>query len=132
MTCVLNRLDDGPTGLETWEIILDYATDSVFGAVGRPGSIVLANVHPGELCAGRPCPIHNQTDHHMRDWPLLWRDDRGIFERVCPHGVGHPDPDQLDYWRETGQDAQAIHGCEGCCEPRLVDAVIPDDFGPED
>jgi hypothetical protein len=56
MTCVLNRLGDGPTGLETWEIILDYSTDSAFGAVLRPGSIVLANVHPGELCARRLVP----------------------------------------------------------------------------
>jgi hypothetical protein len=120
VTCVLNRLDDGPTGLETWEIILDYWADPTFGAIvraGRPARIELHNVHPGELCAGRPCPIHGPTDHHMRDWPLLWRDDRGIFERICEHGVGHPDPDQLDYWRETGQGWQASHGCDRCCTP---------------
>lgn len=115
MSVVMVRLEDGPTGLETWEIILDYATDSTWGAVRKPGSITLTAVHPGELCAGRPCPIHNPTEHKMRDWPLLWRDDRGIFERVCKHSVGHPDPDQLDYWRETGQRHQAVHGCDGCC-----------------
>jgi hypothetical protein len=77
--------------------------------------LVLRNVHPEDRCAGRPCVIHNRSDHPMRGWPLLWRDDRGIFERVCPHHVGHPDPDQLGYWRETGQTAQGVHGCDGCC-----------------
>lgn len=53
----------------------------------------------------------------MRDWPLHWREDRPlpIFERVCEHGVGHPDPDQEDYWRETDQLWQMIHACCGCC-----------------
>jgi hypothetical protein len=79
--------------------------------------LVLHNIHPEDRCAGRPCVIHNRSDHHMRGWRLLWRDDRGIFERVCPHHVGHPDPDQLGYWRETGQTAQGVHGCDGCCRP---------------
>jgi hypothetical protein len=112
---VMVRHEDGPTGLETWEIILDYATDSTYGVVRRAGSVTLGAVHPGAVCEGRPCVIHNPTDHHMRTWPLLWRDDRAIFERVCEHGVGHPDPDQFDYWRDIGQEAQGVHGCDGCC-----------------
>lgn len=112
---VFVRGEDGPTGLETWEIILDYSTDPFWGAITKPGSITLAAVHPGAVCEGRPCVIHSPTDHHMRGWPLLWRDDRGIFERICEHGVGHPDPDQLYYWRETGP-AEAVHGCDGCCQ----------------
>ena len=44
----------------------------------------------------------------MRDWPQHFRDDRGIMERICPHGVGHPDPD--DYLAGDG-----MHGCDGCC-----------------
>lgn len=62
------------------------------------------------------CVIHNRTDHHMKHWLLIWRDDRGIFERLCPeHGCGHPDPNQGPYWAATGQDWQWIHGCCGCC-----------------
>lgn len=72
-------------------------------------------VHPPFMCEGRTCVIHNPTDHHMREWHLHWRWDRGIFERICKHGVGHPDPDQFDYWRETYQEWQAVHGCDGCC-----------------
>lgn len=76
----------------------------------------LVNVHPATKCVGRSCVIHNPTDHHMRSWALWWRGDQGIFERLCPdHGVGHPDPDQFDYWRESNQEWQAVHGCCGCC-----------------
>jgi hypothetical protein len=48
--------------------------------------------------------------------PLTWRSDRGIFERICNHGIGHPDPDQFPYWKEQGIfDTEASHGCDGCC-----------------
>lgn len=80
------------------------------------GSAVITNIHDAARCAGRECVIHNPSEHAMRRWDLHWRDDRGIFERICPeHGAGHPDPDQLTFWRATGQEAQAIHGCCGCC-----------------
>lgn len=59
-----------------------------------------------------PCPIHHPTDHHMRDWPQHWRGDRQIMERICPHGIGHPDPDDLAI--RTGED-DGTHGCDGCC-----------------
>ena len=82
-----------------------------------PGTdIVLSNVHPKGKCAGEYCVVHNPSNHHMRSWRLHWRDDRGIFERICPvHGTGHPDPDQLDYWRLLGLDFMSVHGCCGCC-----------------
>ena len=55
----------------------------------------------------RPCPIHWPSGHHMRSWPQHWRADRGIVERVCDHGIGHPDPDD--------RSRDKIHGCDGCC-----------------
>ncbi len=52
----------------------------------------------------------------MKHWLLIWRDDRGIFERLCPeHGCGHPDPDQFPHWKATRQESQGVHGCCGCC-----------------
>ena len=78
--------------------------------------ISLTNVHDETLCAHRHCVIHNPSDHHMRSWPLHWRDDRGIFERIDAIGCGHPDPDQFGYWQETGQDGMAVHGCTGLCD----------------
>lgn len=77
--------------------------------------IELVGVHDSDRCAGEVCVIHNQTDHHMRSWRLIWRDDRAIFERICPHGIGHPDPDQYPFWKRTGQMVEAVHGCDGCC-----------------
>jgi hypothetical protein len=81
------------------------------------GDTVLHNVHPAELCAGRHCCLHNPSDHHMREWPMVWRADKRVMERTCPHGVGHPDPDDADYQRMVGREEVLVHGCEGCCRP---------------
>ena len=75
--------------------------------------VILSNVHDRSRCAGENCTIHNMSDHHMRSWPQHWRSDRGIMERICPHGVGHPDPDSP--W--PGGHINWIHGCDGCCFP---------------
>lgn len=81
--------------------------------------VVLYQVHHETNCQGEPCAIHNRTNHSLRDWPQNWRDDRGIIERVCPHGIGHPDPDQYEYWMRTNQPWQVIHGCDGCCTKKV-------------
>ncbi len=69
--------------------------------------------HTPQACCS-PCPIHAPTDHHMVGWDMNWRNDRGIMERVCRHGIGHPDPD--DRKIRLGED-RGIHGCDGCCNP---------------
>lgn len=55
----------------------------------------------------------------MRDFKTHWRDDRKLMERICPHGVGHPDPDDIAFKRRVLGDKfanlEAIHGCDGCC-----------------
>lgn len=66
-----------------------------------------------------PCAIHWPSGHHMREWPQQWRGDRQIIERVCDHGVGHPDPDD--------QNRDKVHGCDGCClglGPELFDDSV--------
>lgn len=30
-----------------------------------------------------------------------------MMERMCPHGIGHPDPDEITL--------DVVHGCDGCC-----------------
>lgn len=71
-----------------------------------------------------PCPVHDPSDTLMSGFKLHWREDRGIFERICPHGVGHPDPDTMTYLlTQYGMDrmqAEAVHGCDGCCTEALV------------
>lgn len=74
-------------------------------------------VHDPEECAGGVCVAHNPSDHSMRNLPLVYRSDTNLFERVCEHGIGHPDPDSLDYFLREGEDHMAVHGCDGCCTP---------------
>jgi hypothetical protein len=103
--------------------------------------------HPRSVCEGRdiPCCIHSPSGHHMATWPMNWRADTKIMERLCPHGVGHPDPDHMAYalsltpehdcpdeplgtspvpawWAEEKcryphLEWQGVHGCDGCCTP---------------
>lgn len=75
-------------------------------------------VHDPSACAGRACCIHNPSAHHMAGWPRHWRPDRYLMERICPHGVGHPDPDHMAHILEINpREAleHGIHGCDGCC-----------------
>jgi hypothetical protein len=69
-------------------------------------------VHESDMCIGEYCTIHNKSDHSMRSFPQQWRGDRGIMERICPHGIGHPDPDSP--W--PAESYEWVHGCDGCCE----------------
>lgn len=77
------------------------------------GDQIIRAVHSVEVCSGR-CALHHPSDHHMRDWKLIWRTDRHILERICPHGVGHPDPDD-QFVGLPDPESQGIHGCDGCC-----------------
>lgn len=73
-----------------------------------------ARVHSKDTCVGPNCTIHNPSDHLMRDWPLVLR-ETGLVERACTHGVGHPDPDSVAFFRARGHEWVGTHGCDGCC-----------------
>jgi len=75
-------------------------------------SSVVYFTHPKAQCLGEFCTIHNRSNHVMRAFPQHWRADRMIIERICPHGIGHPDPDE--YRVLIGED-DGVHGCDGCC-----------------
>lgn len=79
----------------------------------------LTNVHDREDCQGKfpwdtkyPCPIHNQSDRAKSIGKQHWRNDKGMMERICSHGIGHPDPDDMF--------ADGVHGCDGCCNEKQV------------
>lgn len=78
-------------------------------------------VHDADLCEGGPCCIHNPTDHHMVDWPQFWRDDKGLMERICEHGIGHPDPDDRLIRGPEPSKWAGVHGCDGCCSTSQED-----------
>jgi len=79
--------------------------------------------HKKALCKGQVCIFHNPTEHKMRDWPMNLRTDAWaapLIERMCPHGVGHPDPDSVAFMdRNLSPKSKkygfGIHGCDGCC-----------------
>lgn len=87
-------------------VVLEHSAETVYA-------------HSVEYCQGMSCALHRRTPHAMRSFPQHWRADRGIIERVCPHGIGHPDPDDLRITR--GHD-NGMHGCDGCCRKGLPDA----------
>jgi hypothetical protein len=72
--------------------------------------------HDEGACAGEFCCIHNPSDHKMKDWPKNIRlDNRALVERLCEHGVGHPDPDSVAFFESQGITHMGVHGCDGCC-----------------
>lgn len=70
-------------------------------------------------CQTFGCSIHNPTDPNKDTMPTHWRGDRGLMERICEHGVGHPDQDHLNWLARTYGVHKAydegVHGCDGCC-----------------
>lgn len=80
------------------------------------GQVIRA--HKKAIC-DPPCAIHAPSNHHMKDWPLVFR-DTGALERKCPHGIGHPDPDTIawvekHHGKEVAEMENGTHGCDGCC-----------------
>lgn len=79
------------------------------------------NTHPEGSCSGEFCSVHNPSEHPLDTAPLNWREDRYLMERICPHGIGHPDPDDLTHKRSRLSEetykryAFEVHGCDGCC-----------------
>lgn len=77
--------------------------------------------HGPESCGGRACPFHAPSRHHMVAWPIampITVDDL-VIERVCPHGILHPDPDSLDLAEIFDPTVKVLyqHPCCGCCVP---------------
>ena len=82
-------------------------------------------VHDHVACTGQHCVIHNPSGHSMRSFPTHWRSDRYLMERICPHGIGHPDPDDIEFkrhamgphpWTDEQIRTEVVHGCDGCCD----------------
>lgn len=82
----------------------------------------VTGVHAANQCAAGHCPIHNPSSEAERIGRTHWRNDRGLMERICAHGVGHPDPDHVAHvesrWGQRAARVEAIHGCDGCCRPQ--------------
>lgn len=101
--------------------IFDVQDNTYTDGMGR----TVSHVHAFSQCLGRPCVIHAPSDHLMRSFPTNLRvpgpfDIKPLhMERICPHGIGHPDPDDAAYQRSIGHDV-GVHGCDGCCRDGLI------------
>ena len=106
----MNRLRKARVGKSAREKEISSFMDKVY--LEHTEYIIWA--HKKDKCAGEHCTIHNLSNHSMRSFPQWFRLDRGIMERTCPHGIGHPDPD--DY-KVAMYPYEGVHGCDGCCRP---------------
>jgi|SRR5690625_648052 len=76
------------------------------------GEISTLKTHSQEECALEECDIHNRPKE-FEGFRLQWRQDRGLLEQVCEHGVAHPAPSEVAYSLKIGRDRN--HLTHGCC-----------------
>ena len=80
--------------------------------------MIAAYCHSPSECEP-PCAVHAPSAHKMADWPLSYDPLGDLFERRCPHGIWHPDPDSIARVRARVGDDDAwgasVHSCDGCC-----------------
>jgi hypothetical protein len=103
----------------------DPKLDTTFvGTYNADGEFVIDDhdwilrTHAKDKCAGEWCSIHNPNP--LWDFGrLFWREDRGIMERICQHGVGHPTKESWAFYVSIGGYQLAanefVHGCDRCC-----------------
>ncbi|SLH89278.1 Uncharacterised protein [Mycobacteroides abscessus subsp. abscessus] len=61
----------------------------------------------------------------MDSWPQRWRPN-GVVDRICAHGIAHPDPDQFELWVTYQCEFLAVHECDGCCaDPSTTQPARP-------
>lgn len=76
-------------------------------------------VHKRNLaCDIDGCAIHNPSYHPLCDAKQYMRSDKAwLIERICDHGIGHPDPDSASFIaKQEGNGSIWVHGCDGCCQ----------------
>lgn len=88
------------------------------GTVQLDNGEVLYNVHNPNDCAGRPCAIHNPSNHPLKHSQRTFHD--GVIFRVCSHNVEHPDPDSIAWLTLASDDltVPAIASQHICCIAR--------------
>lgn len=74
--------------------------------------------HHEDKCSGQYCSIHNPSKHLLWEAPTVWDNENKMMNRVCTHGVSHPDYDDVTYnVGILGKDeaSHVEHECDGCC-----------------
>lgn len=103
--------------------------DPALSTVSFLGSGQLIRHHGPSVCDGWPCCIHRPSRHGMRTWPL-YLDQSGpmpLMWRICDHGVGHVDPDAVEWIRRTAFEILVDNDeCDECCGGVCRRYGIPD------
>lgn len=77
----------------------------------------MVNVHAANAeCAQYGCVIHFPSAEGMALGKTHYNTVRQQMQRVCEHGVAHPDPDSQNWRERTLGSRDDIHICDGCCE----------------
>jgi hypothetical protein len=86
---------------------------------------ILTDVRDPSACAGQSwgCWFHHPLPHPLSDAPVIWRSDKQTAERRCPHGIGHPDRQDVVYKGVVRGRDVSVHGCDGCCGPLSEEAT---------
>lgn len=83
-------------------------TDTELGVPESPGDCATCGATEEER-ENNACTLDGCPFDLPKGWSKHWRGDRGQFENVCPHGVGHPARESVK------KEGDGVHGCDGCC-----------------
>lgn len=79
-------------------------------------------VHERSQCIGEWCAIHRPMPGPWAQWPRWWREDRGIMERICACGIGHPVAEMYKWAYASNRIHLLMHDCCDCqCARQLED-----------
>lgn len=83
-------------------------------------SKIILKTHGAAVCKsdrddGHACCIHGPSAHPLVGATLYWDVNRGLMERICAHGVHHPDPDHVAFLTRKIGHISISHRCDGCC-----------------
>jgi hypothetical protein len=82
--------------------------------------------HNGNVCFGQYCPLHNPSDHSLREYPLDWDAKAGVMVRVLPDGGTEIDPDEYRLHSPEKYLYRNAAKCKGCLE--ILESTYRHDF----
>lgn len=90
------------------------ALDNGNGSITLSGGTVVHNVHGDGLCAGQRCPLHNPSDHDLRDLPLDF-DGVHMIRISDKYPLGYTiDPDDYEFNRNGAAILRNSAHCDAC------------------
>lgn len=116
----VSRLSDALDKIDELELITN-PPDFIDGTGQK-----LFKVHSEDRCVGSFCVIHNPCPGPWSNWITHWRGDGPMdiwhgFERICPHGKGHPAVEEI----MRGNFQEGGHACCVCpCSEGDCDTVF--------